>query len=45
MDYLQLDEQLKSEGLRLAETSEPGWVYAYIDSEGNRSTVWVTDEI
>lgn len=44
MSYKELIQQLANEGLRLANNDESGWTYAYINKDGERVTIWVTDE-
>lgn len=43
MNSEQLTQQLTSEGLRIASQGESGWTYTYINEDGERVTIWVTD--
>ena len=43
MNKEELTIQLTEEGLRLAGDTEAGWYYIYINTDGERVTVWVTD--
>lgn len=39
----ELTQALATENLRLATDDEAGWTYTYINDNGERVTVWVTD--
>lgn len=42
MTHEELNQQLASEGLRIASQDEPGWTYTYRNEYNERVTVWVT---
>ena len=43
MTNQEITAQLTAEGLRIASQDEAGWTYTYIDENGKRTTLWVTE--
>lgn len=43
MNTEQITAQLTLEKLRIADSTETGWTYSYINDEGERITLWVTE--
>lgn len=43
MSYEEITQKLTDEDLRIAGEFEAGWTYTYINDEGERLTLWVTD--
>jgi hypothetical protein len=43
MNENELENELLANGLRLASEDEAGWTYTYVDEDGNRRSLWVTE--